>query len=468
MTDSPANGLLSPSFASVLAFDEPDEPTYQNLQELGERDHRAYSMELRESTDTSSSNEIYRLRDAMNRPHYPRLELDAAMDDALDSYHALDGPSEQFNPQNTPASPSDSDEEGRQVHVENIRTISAPLAPPLDLNLLDDDGQQISLPGERSAKSRSPKRRLSTSDQLQSAMTTRPAKKVSAEDTTPAQETSRSMASARYVRFSPPPSPRGRSSRSAPYIIPSVERKQDYVSLYRQQKPQEKWKGANLVLRGRHSPRRSPTKSSLPAVTGQQESRSFESFTPKNTFSSNKNNIPRSQSVWPDSNPGADTQSLGMNATKDATTDERDGRVCDLVILNIGLYRSRYPHDLTHGSRWAFWRVQMSPAFIPACSLTRDAHESKQIVYRLPAEDLLLHFVVVLPYFIVQIPFLALAKAGRLANSRAGISFLDIVRVTWAIFVAFINFVLRKICGMELGYYGKVQTEYPDPASSRR
>lgn len=178
--------------------------------------------------------------------------------------------------------------------------------------------------------------------------------------------------------------------------------------------------------------------------------------------------MPRSQGVSPDSNLGTDTQPLGMNVTKDTTTDERDGRVCDLVILNIGLYRSRYPHGLTHGSRWAFWRIQMSPAFIPASSLTRDAHESKQIVYRLPAEDLLLHFVVVLPYFIVQIPFLALAKAGRLANSRAEISFLDIVRVTWAIAVALINFAMRKICGMELGYYGKVQTEYPDQARSRR
>ncbi|KAJ5718904.1 uncharacterized protein N7483_009986 [Penicillium malachiteum] len=484
MTDSPVGGLLSPSFASVLAFDEPDDPAYQDLQGLEEEDHGKHNIGLHGSVGSGNSGiqekDLQGLGDedhdkhtglhdsvASNssgiqernysegiekQPHFPRLELDAAMDE----YHALDGPADQFNPQNTtPVSngggnhPASYDRQ--RYKAENIRTSSAPQASPVKLDWLEENGQ-IDREDDGNSKTTSPKRRLSVSDQLQSASRSpnTPVKNDTLPlPTPPVVKFEAPQSFERYVRFSPDNPSQFLPPRSPHRPLPSVERKQDYISLHRLHKQQEKWRGRSQ--RERISPRRSPTKIQASTLNRQ----------PDIHFLS----IPK-----PDTRQRV-TRSEGNLSTSDQTVDTarqeaahgRPGRVYDLVVLNLGLYRSQYPQ----GSRWAFWRVRMCPTFIPARSLTEDAQDTRHIVYRLPAEDLILHFVIVVPYFIVRIPVVTLAKAGRLANSRAGISFLDVVRIIWALVAAFINFVLRKICGMEFGFYGKVQTEYPDQSQTR-
>ncbi|KAJ5697185.1 hypothetical protein N7488_010869 [Penicillium malachiteum] len=454
MTDSPVGGLLSPSFASVLAFDEPDDPAYQNLQGLEEEIHGKHTTGLHDLVGSSSSGIQENVHDhsqatEKQQLHFPRLELDAAMDE----YHALDGPAD-FNPQNnTPVSnsggnsPAIGSHDRQRYKAENIRTSSAPQASAVKLDWLEDYGQIDREEGENN-KTASPKRRLSASDQPQSAST--PNKPANNDPlplpTPPVVKFEAGQSFERYVRFSPD-DPSQYMSHSPHRPLPSVERKQDYISLHRLHKQQEKWRGRSQ--RERISPRRSPTKIQ-PSTLNRQPDIHFLA-------------IPR----IPPSDTRRVTRSQGNLSTSDQTIDtvgqqapahERPGRVYDLVVLNLGLYRSQY----TQGSRWAFWRVRMCPTFIPARSLTEDAQDTRHIVYRLPAEDLILHFVIVVPYFLVRIPFVTLAKAGRLANSRAGISFLDVVRIIWAFVTAFINLALRKVCGMEFGFYGKVQTEYPD------
>ncbi|KAJ6037371.1 hypothetical protein N7540_001650 [Penicillium herquei] len=486
MTDSPVGGLLSPSFASVLAFDEPDDPAYQDLQGLGEEDRGKHEIGLHDSVGSSSSGiqekdpqglgeedrskhniglhesvassgsviqESDHSEGVEKEPHFPRLELDAAMDE----YHALDGPADQFNLQNTTPvsnsggnSPAICSYDRQRYKAENIRTSSAPQESPVKLDWLEDNGQ-IDREDDGNSKTTTLKRRLSASDQPQSAASS-PNTPVKNDPlplpNSPVGKLETTQSFERYVRFStddplPPRSP------NRP--LPSVEREKDYISLHRLHKQQEKWRGRSQRERLGISPRRNPSKIQ-PSTLNRHPDIHFLSI-PKLPFSDARR-VTRSQGNLSTSDQTVDT------ARQEAQPQphQQPRRVYDLAVLNLGLYRSQYPQ----GARWAFWRVRMSPTFIPARSLTEDAQDTRHIVYRLPAADLILHFVVVVPYFIVHIPFVTLVKAGRLANSRAGISFLDVVRIIWALVAAFINFALRKICGMEFGFYSKVQTECPD------
>lgn len=438
MTDSPVDDLLSPSFASILGFDEPDDAPLDDHQVFEERDHCTLTMDLLESSESKSISETIPDEDSEGQTQCPRLELDVAMDNS----HALDGQAEYFNPQNSPDSNNGgNDQQGESPHykAENIHTRSALQGPTLTLDSLEDNNQSTqSTEGKR--KVPSPNHPFSASDQPHSAP-----------PTTPVQD------DCRTVRFSPPGSPRCRPSHSVLRPLPSVERKQDYISLYRQQKQHEKWKSAYRALGQRSSASRSPTKVNPSSLKRQPEIR----FSSMSKFPFRQDDSVTT-SIQENPQASASAVDTAKHQTADSEGETPQGRVYDLVVLNIGIYRSRYPQSLTHGSRWGFWQIRMCPTFIPARSLTEEVPETKQIICRLQAEDLLLHFVVVVPYFIVQIPLAALAKAGRLANSRAGLSFLDIIRVAWSITAAFINLVMRKVWGMEFGYHGKIETEHPD------
>lgn len=444
MTDSPVDELLSPSFASVLGFDEPDAATLEDLPVFEERDHCALTLDSSESFESKTTCESLDGNSSGKWPTCLRLELDAAMDES----HALDGPAEYSIPQNSPDSNNGVDSlQGESLFqkVEEIHTCSAPKEPTLMPNA-PEGSALIDQQAEEKAAAPAPSHPSSVPDQSQPAL-----------PTTPVRDDRRT------VRFSPPQSPQHLPSHSTLHHLPLVERKQDYTSLHRQQKQQEKWKSSHRTLGQRSSLSRSPTKVNPSSLKRKPEIR-FSSMS-KVPFCQDASVATFTQLTEHTEHASASEVDTAKCQTPTSKGDTLQGRVYDLVVFNIGIYRSRYPQAMTDGSRWGFCKIRMCPTFIPARSLTEEAEETKQIVCRLQAEDLLFHFVVVVPYFIVHIPLAALAKAGRLANSRAGLSFLDIIRVAWSLTAAFINFAMRRIWGMEFGYHGKIETEYPDRAS---
>ncbi|KAJ5526584.1 hypothetical protein N7513_010743 [Penicillium frequentans] len=455
MTDPPVDVLLSPSFASVLAFDEPNEPGLQDLIALDDENHCEHAMGWHGQPGPSGTRDSSIKQGTFKRPPYPRLELDVAMD----RYHALDGPAELLIPQNTPDSANGSPSEGhRGYKADNLRTRSAPQAPVLTLDWLED-AESINSRSEGKGKRQPPKRPFSVSDEPQfPSPTAQGNHEYSTVNFSPIKGLAETIAT-RSVRFSPPESPQCRSPRSGSRPLPSVERKQDYISLYRQQKQHEKWKGASRAFAPRVSPRRSPVKMQPSASLNPRPEIRFSSLSKvlfrQDDLATRLHGTQRAQS------PKVDPMLEDAHSDKDFLPQER---VYDLVVLNLGLYRPRHPEHLPCDSKWAFMRVRMSPTFIPARSLVEEAQGTKQIVCRLPAEDLLLHFIIVVPYFFVGIPLTALAKAGRLANSRASLTVLDIFRIAWALIAAFVKFVAYRVWGMKLGHDAKVKAKYPEKA----
>ncbi|KAJ5654673.1 hypothetical protein N7490_001676 [Penicillium lividum] len=444
--EPPIDILLSPSFASVLAFDEPDEPRCQDLIALDE-DLCQHNMGWQDQPGLNSPRESSLKWGSVKRPQYPRLELDVAMD----RYHALDGPAEPSIPCNTPDSANGSPNEWRRgPKADNLRIPSAPQAPVLTLDWLEDR-KLIYQPSEGKGKNRAQKHCLSVSDEPRS---TSPSSAGNIDCPTVNFSPIKGLdeiTATRCVRFSPPESPRHRSPRPGSRPLPSVERKQDYISLYRQQKQHEKWKKATRVLARPISPRRSPVKEQPEIIFPSLSKMLFRQddlATP--IQGTNRSQFPDASSVL-----------AGIHSEKEASPREQ---VHDLVVLNFGLYRPRSPENLPRDSKWAFVRVRMSPTFIPARGLLEETQGMKQIICRLPAEDLLLHFIIVLPYFFIRIPLTALAKAGRLANSQAGLTILDIFRIVWSLTVAFIHFMVQHLWNLTPGHHAKVRTKCRDKA----
>ncbi|KAJ5746725.1 hypothetical protein N7520_011907 [Penicillium odoratum] len=454
MIEPPIDTLLSPSFASVLAFDEPDEPRCQDLIALDE-DLCQHNMGWQDQPGLNSSRESSLKRGSVKRPQYPRLELDVAKD----RYHALDGPAEPSIPCNTPDSANGSPNEWRRgLKADNLRIRSAPQAPVLTLDWLEDR-KLIYQPSEGKGKNRAQKHCLSVSAEPRSTSPTTTGNfdclTVSFSPIKGLDE----ITASRCVRFSPPEAARHRSPRPGSRPLPSVERKQDYISLYRQQKQHEKWKKATRVLARPVSPRRSPVKVQVSTSLNQQPEIPFPSLS-KMLFRQDDLATPTqgtNGSQFPDASPVL----ADVHYEKEASPREK---VHDLVALNFGLYRPRNPEHLPRDSKWAFVRVRMSPTFIPASGLLEETQEMKQIICRLPAEDLLLHFIIVLPYFFMRIPLTALAKAGRLANSQAGLTILDIFRIVWSFTAAFIQFTVQHLWNLTPGHHAKVKTKYRDKA----
>ncbi|KAJ5636838.1 uncharacterized protein N7484_010151 [Penicillium longicatenatum] len=452
MTDTPVDVLLSPSFASVLAFDESNEPGFQDLIAHDDENHCEHAMDWQGQPGSRSSCDSSLKQGSVKRTQYPRLELDVAMD----KYHALDGPTELLIPQNTPNSTNGSPSEGhRGYEAEILRTRSAPQAPVLTLDWLEDR-DSINPRIEGKGRRQPPKRCFSVSDEPRSnSPITQGNADCPTVNSSPTKDFAESITT-RCVRFSPPESPRCRSPRSGSRPLPSVERKHDYISLYRQQKQHEKWKGAARAFAPRVSPRRSPVKVQPSTIFNPRSEIRFSSLS--NVLFRQDDLATHLQGTQRAQSPEADPMLEDAHSNKEVPPQER---VYDLVVLNFGFYRPRHTEHLPCDSKWAFVRVRMSPTFIPARSLVEEAQQTKQIVCRLPAEDLLLHFIVVVPYFFVHVPLTALAKAGRLANSRAGLTALDILRIVWALIATFVKIVAHRVWGMKLGYHANVNAKSP-------
>ncbi|KAJ5921668.1 hypothetical protein N7454_009142 [Penicillium verhagenii] len=421
-SDPSVDASFSPSFASVLAFDEPDEQGFQDLPALDEKYHCEHNMDWQGEPAPSSTRESSLQQGSVKRSPYPRLELDVAMD----RYHALDGPAELLIPHNTPESVHGSPREERRGHkAENLRTHSAPQPPVLTLDWLEDRRQAKRNRFFISDESRSPSPNMQGGANFPTV------------NFSPIEDFGETVAT-RCVRFSPPESPRRQSPRSSSRPLPSVERKQDYISHYRQQKQHEKWKVAQ-----RASPRRSPVKVQLstgldakPEVRFSDLSRMIFRQDGLATSSKGKHRVQAPKT----------SESILRDTHEEALPQER---VPDVVALNFGLYRPRDPGPLTSVSKWALMRVRMSHTLVPAHSLFGEPQNPKQIVCPLPSEELLLHFIIVLPYLVLRIPLTALAKAGRFPTSRASLTTLDVFRIIWSLTVALVTFVFDQLWSLK-------------------
>ncbi|KAJ5807869.1 hypothetical protein N7474_009138 [Penicillium riverlandense] len=253
MTDSSVRGFLSPSFSSVIAFEETpqrlcladsqEDKLTQDARSLSAEECAVDADDSREAT--SHVDDTCEVTPHTLKAWFPNLELDVT----LDRYRGLDGLAEPMNPQNTPASPSERDSiQCEPCDTENIPTSPAPQRA-FALNWLGATIEN-SYDTHSNGWLKPSKLRFSTDEQgpLTSPMGEHKPVNVY-------QPKELDLSPVRCVRFSPQ-SPRPLRPMSRP--VPSVERPQDYVASHRQKKQYEKWKGTRCHARA--SPYRSPTK----------------------------------------------------------------------------------------------------------------------------------------------------------------------------------------------------------------
>lgn len=447
MTDSPPDGLLSPSFASVLVFDDlpqhdisaPDEPASRV---------REMSPEARFATDKP-------IHGRGSGKRYPPLELDVAMD----KFHTLDGFAEPLNPQNTPASVSGCDSPGeasRRGNSENLRTSSAPATQALDINWFDGQPEECSIftLDDRDDDLKTQKRRFSADDQphqisilnLKAVPLTANARHI--------KGVNDAISPPRCVRFSPPPdSPPRRSPRPIQRPLPSIERKQDYIATYRQQKQYEKWRSPNRARVQRVSPYRSPAKGSqrLSNLLNRQPDINFSSYS-RLPFRADD----RSRSPSPMSQPQDD---LGQSATEmtGALLDDSalvngvtPSQAYELAMVTFSLYRIQYPLS----SRVSMLQVRVGSTILPVSTSPGQEGAKKDVQFRMGINYLIFHTYVMVPAFALRMPLVAVSAANRLTRSRIGLTILHIAKLIWLLTVRLINLVLLML-GLDVTYHSE-------------
>ncbi|KAJ5179147.1 hypothetical protein N7492_002357 [Penicillium capsulatum] len=429
MTDSLADGLLSPSFASVLAFDDSPGDNHG----LGDMCSRLKNVHPARPHKPDNAHE-------KPRRAYPRLELDAIMD----KHHALDGLAEPLNPQNTPASNSghDSpDEADPRRQTDNLRTTSA---PHLNLRWFENqpDGSLLFVAGRGDEAAGTQKRRFSADDEP------RPTTLLKTIHQTPGDKSHResedAASSFRCVRFTPPPeSSQQRSPRLVQHPLPSVERKQDYIASYRQQRQYEKWKGPNRALSQRLSPYRSPPKIPKSARSFNQEPNFHFSTASKLPFNQDESSCAESAQETSDDVP-LGLRDLAPREAGDAHDSTQRRPAYDLVAVTFCVYRFRDhgPEGVSH--------IRVDSAVVPASHLLQETGQEKNAVIRTSVDDLLLHTCVIMPAFILRVPLAILSAADRIAASRVAIVTINALRMLCAVFVRFVTTIVARMLGQDV------------------
>ncbi|KAJ5573404.1 uncharacterized protein N7459_007831 [Penicillium hispanicum] len=448
MTDSPVDGLLSPSFASVLAFDDARHDTLA-LDNLDNDNSPDRSMSPKDQHASNDARPV-RHREWGSPRRCPRLELDVA----LDKYHILDGPTETLNPQNTPASNSggNSPSEGRRRrNAENLRTSSAPESQPLNFYFEDQQaGGLMYLSGDGEGRFKTPRRRFSASDERGSVSPTATSNDRHQNANVTPIKGFKDASSARFVRFTPPNSPPRRQTRSPQRPLPSVERKQDYITSYRLRKQAEKWKGANRSLEQRISPYRSPPKPS------QLMARSLNRQ-PEIRFAS-LSKIPFRR----DESPAKPAQNTMQHQTRDvvsgAVNDMRDvakPQTHDLALLSLSLHRMRDPEPpIATCPLSSSLQIRMSSTVVPMSSQPQPSTEVKQTTRNgHPTGELLLCINLTVPVFILRIPFSMISATKRVLHSRLGILILELAGALWSLIIFLLISVISKLSGLEISYH---------------
>ncbi|KAJ5115442.1 hypothetical protein NUU61_001201 [Penicillium alfredii] len=448
MTESTADGLLSPTFASVLEFDG----QVQRPPDAQRPDHAIYGARpMKQGFSPDEVREPFRGLGAGKR--YPRLELDVA----VDQYHTLDGFMEPANPQNTPASNSEqASNHGicQRCEAENLRTESASQKRELSYNWFDGKLEEsFAESGDEGEWPKFHKQPLSAdSEPFGVPPITAMNNFQQTSNAYSAKDLEDPVSPVRYIRFSPDTSP----SRPSPLIqrpLPSVERNRDYISSYRQKKQFEKWKGTQRSHAQRLSPYHSPSKTPQLRVN-------YLNKRPDIHFSS-LSNLPFAKSVQcciqPQDEPGHDATGATVPEITDVAADgsmpahraASQNRI-EFIAISLSLYRLRNPEQSSPGARASMFQVRMN-----STTFTTDAlPDKKRIVCRSPADELLLHISLIIPGIVLQVPLAVLSAVQRIHGSRIGNAALAIANAILSLAVTSIIYVM-SLCGLDVSCYWK-------------
>ncbi|KAJ5245873.1 hypothetical protein N7468_000856 [Penicillium chermesinum] len=411
MTSSFEDRGLSPSYASILEYCDCEISDLLPLDETDTRSPRNLTLNQR----------------------CPRLELDPTMD----NFYTLDGLAEQQNPQNTPTTDSYAASPERRKTQPLAQSDRSPNAPHLDLDWLD----RSLLTHPILTRSQTEMDPLSLHTQSAKGVTHSILRSGS-----PTREYSLDMPVTRTVRFSPPPSPKRPR--------PSVERKRDYIVSHRQSRQHAKWK----------SVRRRQSAVQAPKLKGINESKGRGTHLPLLS----KVPLPYPMCAGPGTSHSQAKGGTTAAAQQETRQALKQPSVYDMIVINFGVYGPRYPEHLGPNSQWAFMRIKMNPTFISARDLRSQPEETKQIVCRLPAENILFHFVFVVPAFIVRRPHAFISFVRRLANSTLGLNAFTLLKIFFFGIASLVNLIAQLVWDMELGFQVNIHRRFSDRFSDRR
>lgn len=445
MTDSPPNDLLSPSFASVLAFDDTPHYSTTALEDFRTLDFRPSYQHSTDRTDETVGD-----RDKERR--HPRLELDVA----FDNFHTLDGFAELLNPQNTPASFSGCNSPGEAIGRAsngNIRARSAPTTLAKGFSWSEDlHADLIDLPSDedrdtqagRCVSDARPPPSASSLYVMNGSQSTD-------EDGVVKGLVNNEFSPPRYVRFTQPSKPHQRqSSGFVQQPLRSMGQKQAFTP-YRQPKRYDTWRRPTLTGAQRVPSYRSVGKSFHPSPI-------YEKNDPETRFSLRVKPVPRrderSRSTSLESqdqtDPGKENLDMTGSLTSNSDPAKRSCEIrqaCDIALITISLRHYRLP------GTWRFnvLRVLIGTKISQATPVARK-EAKRHIVTDIEANNLLFHVGFIGPAIVLRVAHIAVSIGQHFAHSRAGLAGLQLLKTLWSGFVRAIR-ILMLILGIHPIYW---------------
>ncbi|CAI7622463.1 unnamed protein product [Penicillium bialowiezense] len=372
----------------------------------------------------------------------PRLELDAT----VDKYHSLDNLNEPADPQNTPISNSvrECTPDSLSYHIENVREA---------VNDLTSDFYQdrpvkslFARRGDETERSERPG--SGTHEHLANRSALRKPG---------------NSGEARYVRFGAVHSPLSSPPLSPPRVkrrpLPSIERKRDYISTYRQKKQCDKWKIARRPTpRKRVSSRNSAFEAQILGALTSTQVRGCNRSLSSSPLSGPIHSSPQARC-----RPGksavdaiaddAPTASVVSNSTvaPDVQQDEEPLRVCFSIYSiqrRVELPAVKLPYWVyefrTIETRIADIPKHLSLQFPPGC---------EYIIQPVTVEYLLFRATLIVPRKTMRLVLSLLSFMDReLKSTRAGIMVLSCLNMLLSL-VTSVAALIFSLCGVALSYH---------------
>ncbi|EKV05333.1 hypothetical protein Pdw03_3090 [Penicillium digitatum] len=461
MTESHADCFFSPLFAPFTGLGGTDErqPGGQTETEASPKQaHRI--LEFRES-----------FRGFGSSRKCPRLELDVA----VDKYHTLDGLAEPLNPQNTPASNSEQDSAEESIEplrcykLENLQTSPVPQIEDFNFDCFQDSPEASSVHKENGSESPKPSklRRLSVGRQ-QWIKPTVAALSYHQPGTNAGNfnKPGNSDSPLRCVRFSPPPASPSPPPRVIRHPLPSIERRQDYVALYRQKKQYRKWKVAGCANSRKSSAcnvSASRTQSLAPRIPKNHDlcGSSFSSLpyreTRQTSFLARVGLSSGAREVRADNvgeTPDADGSNIAIHTEQNLPA---------FFAVSFSLYKNRpAPTPSTEQEPKYAFRFRITRTDLPQQPSPHFPTEFEHTSCHPTIDDLLFHTCFIIPALVVLLPLSVIFVATHpLVNTRPGAAMLYLARALLYLLMNTIIRVLSK-CGVSCGCQWN-----PDPVHSK-
>lgn len=441
--ESYADDLLPIAFAPfhlVRAVQEPSGKIQEADAKRGDGDH-----ELRKSACRFVSD-----------PTYPRLELNAA----VDRYHLLDGLAGPSNPQNTPASNSEreSTTEPAEPSTTNPQTSSDNQIDELEFDYFQDlsDGGVFARQGDGSHLPRSSKLRSfpSNQDQWFQAPADASSDYGTLMDTNPSQKSVVSSSVTRRVRFSPAPSLSPPRAMRRP--IPSIERKRDYVSLYRQKKQCEKWKIGGQPIRRKGPPSPKPAASVQCPKTRNPNGRDVHNLSASSLLPREVNKahvliekLSRDKGMEVTASKARDD-----SVARDSSLTKTNGQNQQCVNMSFSLFKLRKVSTASAGKvptyAFKFQSIETEIPCLPGHYIPEFPSEFENTIGPVAAEDLVFHACCLVPSMLVKVPLSAFYAATRYSTTtQAGIITVYLANVLLSLLTRAAA-TLLSLCGVSL------------------